>query len=117
MGKRFDSLVFPGGKSKACTFSYDDGVVQDRRLTKAEEQKVILAARNLYKKLTEERENVLVVDWYKDEQPRTMVFTLIQKSLNDDLPLSYDRETFADKTNLLLNHFVDMAVQGYGWTA
>lgn len=28
MGKRFDSLVFPGGKSKACTFSYDDGVVQ-----------------------------------------------------------------------------------------
>ncbi len=32
MGKRFDSLVFPGGKSKACTFSYDDGVVQDRRL-------------------------------------------------------------------------------------
>ena len=33
MGKRFDSLVFPGGKSKACTFSYDDGVVQDRRLS------------------------------------------------------------------------------------
>lgn len=32
MGKRFDSLVFPGGKSKACTLSYDDGVVQDRRL-------------------------------------------------------------------------------------
>jgi len=32
MGKRFDSLVFPGGKSKAFTLSYDDGVVQDRRL-------------------------------------------------------------------------------------
>ena len=32
MGKRFDSLVFPGGKSKVLTFSYDDGVVQDRRL-------------------------------------------------------------------------------------
>ena len=32
MGKRFDSLVFPGGKGKACTLSYDDGVVQDRRL-------------------------------------------------------------------------------------
>ena len=32
MGKRFDTLVFPGGKGKACTFSYDDGVVQDRRL-------------------------------------------------------------------------------------
>ncbi len=32
MGKRFDSLIFPGGKSKAFTLSYDDGVVQDRRL-------------------------------------------------------------------------------------
>lgn len=32
MGKRFDLLVFPGGKSKAFTLSYDDGVVQDRRL-------------------------------------------------------------------------------------
>ena len=34
MGKRFDSLVFPGGKTKAFTLSYDDGVVQDRRLAK-----------------------------------------------------------------------------------
>lgn len=32
MGKRFDSLIFPGGKSKVFTLSYDDGVVQDRRL-------------------------------------------------------------------------------------
>lgn len=32
MDKRFDSVVFPGGKSKAFTLSYDDGVVQDRRL-------------------------------------------------------------------------------------
>lgn len=32
MGKRFDVLLFPGGKSKAFTLSYDDGVIQDRRL-------------------------------------------------------------------------------------
>ena len=32
MGKRFDTLLFPGGKSRAFTLSYDDGVVQDRRL-------------------------------------------------------------------------------------
>ena len=92
-----------------------DLLVQGRKLTKAEEQKVILASKNLYNKLMEEKDKVMVVDWYKDEQPRTMVFTIIQKSLNDDLPLSYDREAFADKTRLLLNHFVDMAVQGYGW--
>lgn len=34
MGKRFDTLLFPGGKSKAFTLSYDDGVIQDRRLAK-----------------------------------------------------------------------------------
>lgn len=32
MGKRFDTLLFPGGKSKAFTLSYDDGVKQDRCL-------------------------------------------------------------------------------------
>lgn len=94
-----------------------DLLVQGRHLSMAEEQKVILASKNLYNRLIEGKDNLMVVDWYKDEQPRTMVFTLIQKSLNDDLPPSYDREAFADKTTLLFNHFVDMAVQGYGWTA
>ena len=94
-----------------------DLLCQDRKLTKAEEQKVILAAKNLYKKLKEERDNVMVVDWYKDEQPRKKVFSLIQLSLNEDLPESYDRVAFNDKTNLLMNHIVDMAVQGYGWVS
>lgn len=29
---RINTMLFPGGKRKALTFSYDDGVVQDRRL-------------------------------------------------------------------------------------
>ena len=94
-----------------------DLLVQGRKLTKEEEQKVILASKNLYKKLMDEKDKVMVVDWYKDEQPRTMVLTIIKKSLDVDLPQSYDRAAFADKTNLLLNHFVDMAVQGYGWVS
>ena len=32
MERRFDTLLFPGGKSRAFTLSYDDGVIQDRRL-------------------------------------------------------------------------------------
>lgn len=32
MNKRSDTLAFPGGKLKALTLSYDDGVRQDRRL-------------------------------------------------------------------------------------
>lgn len=94
-----------------------DLLIKDRRLTLAEEQKVKLAAKNLYKKLTEEKKNVMVVDWYKDEQPRQKVMAIIQVSLNNDLPDSYDREVFSTKTNLLMNHFIDMAVQGYGWLA
>lgn len=44
-----------------------DLLIKGKKLSKAEEQKVKLAAKNLYKKLTTERENLLVVDWYKDE--------------------------------------------------
>lgn len=87
----------------------------DKKLTKAEEQKVILAAKNLYHKLSEEKERVMVVDWFKDEQPRLQVLALIKASLGKDLPESYDIVSFKQKTNLLFNHFVDMAVQGYGW--
>ena len=92
-----------------------DLLIQGRKLTKAEEQKVILASKNLYQKLLAEKDKVMVVDWYKDDQPRQKVYSLIQMSLNEDLPESYDRVAFTDKTNLLLNHFIDMAVQGYGW--
>ncbi len=92
-----------------------DLLIQGKKLTKAEEQKVILAAKNLYQKLKAEKDNFMVVDWYKDEQPRKKVFSLIQVSLNNDLPESYDRVSFVEKTNLIMNHFVDMAIQGYGW--
>ncbi len=92
-----------------------DLLVAGKKLTKDEEQKVKLSAKNLYKKLTDEKKELLVVDWYKDEQPRARVKTAIESSLNRDLPLSYDKETFSAKTDLLLTHFVDMAVQGYGW--
>ncbi|MCX4333600.1 MAG: type I restriction endonuclease subunit R [Bacteroidales bacterium] len=92
-----------------------DLLVKDRKLTQKEEQKVKLAAKNLYKKLSEEKNNVMVVDWYKDDQPKQKVMGIIQLSLNKDLPESYDKEVFNTKTNLLMNHFIDMAIQGYGW--
>ena len=74
-------------------------------------------AKNLYQKLIAAKETLMFVDWYIDDQPREKVFILIQTSLNTDLPENYDRLAFLDKTKLLLNHFVDMAVQGYGWVA
>lgn len=56
-----------------------------------------------------------MADWYKDEQPKAKVKDAIMETLDADLPDSYDKEVFSVKTDLLLNHFIDMAVQGYGW--
>ncbi len=92
-----------------------DLLIEGKKLTKAEEQKVKLAAKNLYKKLSENRNKLLVVDWYKDEQPREKVKDAIATSLDADLPDCYDKPTFQAKINLLFNHFIDMAVQGFGW--
>lgn len=92
-----------------------DLLIKGRKLTKDEEQKVKLAAKNLYKKLTTEKKNLFIVDWYKDEQASTTVKDAIISSLDADLPQSFDKDAFDSKINLLLNHFVDMSVQHYGW--
>ncbi len=67
-----------------------DLLMAGKKLTKADEQKVKLSAKNLYQKLTANRENLLVVDWYKDEQPKSKVKTAIEESLDSDLPDCYD---------------------------
>ena len=59
-------------------------------LSQADEQKVKLSAKHLFKKLSDNRK---------------------------DLPESYDVDSFRSKIDLLMNHFIDMAVQGYGWIA
>lgn len=92
-----------------------DLLIKDKKLTKAEEQSVKLAAKSIYSKLTEEKSDLFVVDWYKDEQPKLKVKQAIEQVLDEDLPDCYDKEIFAVKTNLLLNHFIDMTVQHYGW--
>lgn len=92
-----------------------DLLVIGKKLTQSEEQKVKLSAKNLFKKLSENKADLLVVDWYKDEQPLAKVKSAIEVSLDSDLPESYDRISFASKIDLLMNHFIDMAVQGYGW--
>ncbi len=92
-----------------------DLLVAGKKLTQAEEQKVKLSAKNLYKKLSDNKKNLFMIDWYKDEQPKAKVKDVIVESLDADLPDSYDKEVFVVKTDLLLSHFIDMAVQGYGW--
>ena len=92
-----------------------DLLIKGKKLTKDEEQKVKLAAKHLFTTLKENKEKLLVVDWYKNEQPIKKVQDMIEESLDKDLPSSYDKPSFDSKIKLILNHFIDMAVQGYGW--
>lgn len=94
-----------------------DLLAAGKKLSQSDEQQVKLSAKNLFKKLSENRTNLLVVDWFKDDQPLAIVKSAIEVSLNNDLPMIYDKESFQSKTNLLMNHFIDMAVQGYGWVS
>ena len=86
-----------------------DLLTADKKLTKAEEQKVKLSARRLYEKLRSDKQNIFVVE------PLSRVRSTIEEILDEDLPESYDKDSFDLKTSLLMAHFTDMAVQGYGW--
>lgn len=91
---------------------YDLLLVKGRSLDKEETQKVKIAAKNLYKKLVDNRDSLLVVDWYKDENTTLKLKSAVEDSLDEDLPLSYNKEIFQSKTNLLMSMLIDKAVQG-----
>ena len=81
-------------------------------LTKDEEQKVKLAAKNLLHKLKDDKPTVLITDWYKDTQTRFQVQAAIKKVLNDTLPESYDRAVYSNKCDIVFDHFLMMAQNG-----
>lgn len=112
--KKEDSRASAEGLSDEELELYDL-LIAGKKLTKAEEQKVKLSAKNLYKKLTENHSRLFVVDWYKDERPFSLVKSAVEEALDEDLPEGYDKTMFEAKVDLILKHFVDMAVQGYGW--
>ena len=87
------------------------------KLTKAEEQKVKLAAKHLITRLLEEHPKVLVQDWWKDGQTQRIVKAAVEKVLDTDLPDTYDRILFKEKSDNVFNLIVDFAAQGKKWVA
>jgi len=87
------------------------------KLTKAEEQKVKLAAKHLITRLLDEHPKVLVQDWWKDGQTQRIVKAAVEKVLDEDLPDSYDRVLFKEKSDNVFNLIVDFAAQGKKWVA
>lgn len=85
------------------------------KLTKKEEQQVKLSAKKLYATLIEQRNNLLIVDWYKDEQPKLKVRSVVQDILHETLPESYDQDVFKQKLDIIFSHIVDRAITGYGY--
>ncbi|MDX2469242.1 MAG: HsdR family type I site-specific deoxyribonuclease [SAR324 cluster bacterium] len=92
-------------------------ILKKDKLTAAEEQQVKLAAKHLIKRLLEEHPKVLVQDWWKDGQTQRQVQTAVEEVLDQDLPKSYDRIVFKEKTNIIYELVLTFAAQGRKWAA
>ena len=86
-------------------------------MTEAETVKVKNASKHLVKRLREEQPRVLVQDWWKHQQTKGQVKDEIDKVLDEDLPETYDRAVFAEKTARVFTLLVEYAEKGLKWAA
>ncbi|WP_313524684.1 type I restriction endonuclease subunit R [Anaerotignum sp.] len=92
-------------------------LLQKDKLTKDELKRVKLAAKELYNTLLSKKNELFVIGWEKDDQPKEKVRSEIMAVLNEYLPDSYDREVFSNKINLVFTHIIDQAMMGFNWVA
>ncbi len=87
------------------------------KLTKKEEKEVKLAASDLLSILFDAKNKILIQEWHKEKATQEMVKQEIKKILNKDLPPSYDRIIFTEKTETIFRHFYELAELGLGFAA
>ncbi len=87
-------------------------LLKKEKLTKAEKKSVKLAARTLLKRLKDAKDTVLIRAWYKHHESQEKVRREIQLVLDKNLPDSYDRGLFSEKTDVIFQHFYNQAEQG-----
>ena len=92
-------------------------LLRKEQLTVDEEKRVKLAAEELYNTLTEKCNELFIVGWQNDPQPKERAKGEIVYILNKFLPESYDREVFLRKSTLVFDHIVDQAITDYNWLA
>ncbi|AEF83944.1 putatIve type i restriction enzyme hindviip r protein [Treponema primitia ZAS-2] len=92
-------------------------LLQKEKLSKEETKIVKLAAKTLYKTLVEKQQELFVIDWYKDPKPRERIKKEITDILDTNLPESYDRVLFEQKSSIIFDHIIDQAISGYNWVA
>ncbi len=82
------------------------------KLTKEEEKQVKLSAQKLYELIISDDSDIKTVDWYKDEQPREKVKSKIINILDRFLPVSYTKDLFVAKTDLVFTHIIEESMKG-----
>jgi type I restriction enzyme, R subunit len=92
-------------------------ILKKPKMTKAEEIKVKNAAKHLLHRLKEEEPRVLVKDWFKEKQAQECVKLALEKVLDSELPDSYDRALFTEKSRALYELILNYSAQGQKWTA
>ena len=92
-------------------------LLKKEKMTKAEEQKVKLAAKTLLHRLREEQPKVLVQDWFKDTQTQFRVRDAVEQVLHKQLPDSYNRVLFKKKCDAVFETMLNYAAQGQKWAA
>jgi type I restriction enzyme R subunit len=92
-------------------------LLKKEKMTRAEEQKVKLAAKTLLYRLREEQPKVLVQDWFKDTQTQFRVRDAVEEVLHKQLPDSYNRVLFKKKCDAVFETMLNYAAQGRKWAA
>lgn len=88
------------------------------KLTQQQEQDVKNAAKDLLRRLKEEKPRVLIQDWHKDSESKEKVKNAIEEVLDKDLPQEpYGRKEFAEVSNKIFDHVYVQASLGKGWVA
>lgn len=92
-------------------------VLRKDKMTQAEEIKVKNAARDLLQRLIKGRPKVLIQDWFKDGQSQVRVKSAIEEVLDKDLPETYEKDLFKEKSNKLYDLIYEYASKGQKWAA
>lgn len=92
-------------------------LLKKEKLTKEEEKNVKLAASSLLQILFDAKNKILITEWHKHNTTQEVVREKISNILNDNLPDSYDRDTFSQKTNTIFQHFYQLAEMCRGFAA
>ncbi|MCW3806127.1 type I restriction endonuclease subunit R [Plebeiibacterium marinum] len=82
------------------------------KLSQKEEKEVKLAAHTLLEKVMDSKNRIFLPEWHKEKASQEKVKHEIQKILNETLPESYDRDIFTKKTDIIFQHFFELAVSG-----